>query len=42
LEHEIGQAIRKSKFVLACISRSSVTKASYLQKELKKALDVCR
>jgi hypothetical protein len=39
-EFEITRAIRQSKFVLACVSRASVTKTGYVQKELKKALDV--
>src|SRR6185295_7997083 len=39
-DYEITRAIRRSKFVLACLSNSSVTKSGYVQKELKKALDV--
>jgi tetratricopeptide (TPR) repeat protein len=38
-EYEINRAISKSKFVLACLSRNSVTKAGYVQKELKTVLD---
>lgn len=37
---EIGKAIRRSRFVLACLSRSSVAKRGYVQKELRRALDV--
>jgi hypothetical protein len=37
---EISKAIRASKYVLACLSKTSVTKRGYVQKELKKALDV--
>jgi hypothetical protein len=39
-DREINRAIRRSKYVLVCVSRASVTKAGYVQKELKKALDV--
>ena len=39
-EYEIARAIRRSRFVLACVSRSSVTKTGYVQKELKKAIDL--
>jgi hypothetical protein len=38
-EYEINRAITKSKLVLACLSKDSVTKAGYVQKELKTALD---
>jgi len=38
--YEIGRAIKRSKFVLACVSKASITKSGYVQKELKKALDV--
>ena len=37
---EITKTIEDSKYVLACLSRSSINKRGYLQKELKKALDV--
>jgi CheY-like chemotaxis protein len=37
---EITAAIRRSRLVLACLSQESITKAGYLQRELKKALDV--
>jgi hypothetical protein len=37
---EIGKAIRRSRFVLACLSSSSVVKRGYVQKELRRALDV--
>ncbi|MGE5291565.1 MAG: toll/interleukin-1 receptor domain-containing protein, partial [Micromonosporaceae bacterium] len=33
-------AIEDSKFVLACLSELSINKRGYLQKKLKKALDV--
>jgi hypothetical protein len=39
-QYEITRAIKRSKFVLACLSQKSVTKTGYVQKELKKALDV--
>jgi hypothetical protein len=38
--YEIGRAIKRSKFVLACVSKASITKSGYVQKELKVALDV--
>lgn len=38
-EYEIDRAISKSRFVLACRSKESVTKAGYVQKELETALD---
>ena len=39
-ELEITKAIEDSKYVLACLSKSSIDKRGYVQKELKKALDV--
>jgi hypothetical protein len=37
---EIPKAIRTSDVVIVCLSRSSVTKEGYLQKEIKDALQV--
>ena len=37
---EITKAVRKSDVVIVCFSRSSVTKAGYVQKEMRLALDV--
>jgi hypothetical protein len=37
---EIAKAVRDSDAVLVCLSRGSVTKAGYVQKEIKFALDV--
>jgi len=37
---EISQAVRLSAIVLVCLSPSSITKAGYVQKELKQALDL--
>jgi hypothetical protein len=37
---EISKAIRRSRFVLACISNSSISKSGFVQKELRIALDV--
>jgi hypothetical protein len=37
---EITKAIEDSKYVLACLSKSSIDKRGYVQKELRKALDV--
>ncbi len=37
---EIRRAIRKSDVVLVCLSRASISKAGYLQKELRRVLDV--
>ena len=39
-ESEISKAIRRCRFVLACISNSSISKTGYVQKELRLALDV--
>jgi TIR domain len=39
-EYEISKAIRSSRYVVACLSKASVSKAGYIQKELRKALDV--
>jgi hypothetical protein len=39
-EYEISRAIRRSKFVLACLSKTSITRSGYVQRELKIALDV--
>jgi V8-like Glu-specific endopeptidase len=39
-ESEIGRAIRRCRFVLACISNSSISKRGFVQKELRLALDV--
>jgi hypothetical protein len=38
--YEITKAVRGSAVVLVCLSESSVTKAGYVQKEIKFALDV--
>ena len=37
---EIRRAIRKSDVVLVCLSSASISKAGYLQKELRRVLDV--
>ena len=39
-DHEINEAIRRSRYVLACLSAASITKTGYVQKELKRALDL--
>jgi hypothetical protein len=39
-DFEITSAIRRSKLFLACLSKASITKAGYLQKEIRRALDV--
>jgi hypothetical protein len=38
-DHEIGRALGRSRYVLACLSRGSITKAGYVQRELHRALD---
>jgi serine/threonine protein kinase len=38
--HEIPKAVRESDIVIICLSRQSVTKIGYVQKEIKYALDV--
>jgi iron(II)-dependent oxidoreductase len=35
-------AIKNSAFVIACLSRRSVTKRGYVQRELREALDLCQ
>ncbi len=37
---EIPKAVRNSDVILVCLSRGSVTKGGYVQKEIKVALDV--
>jgi hypothetical protein len=39
-EAEIRKAVRGSHVVLVCISKSSLTKEGYVQKEIRHALDV--
>jgi CheY-like chemotaxis protein len=39
-QREMPKAIRSADIVLVCLSRSSITKAGYVQKEIKYALDV--
>lgn len=39
-QEEIPKAVRASGLILVCLSRASVTKAGYLQKEITIALDV--
>jgi ATP-dependent Clp protease ATP-binding subunit ClpC len=39
-DYEIGNAVRSSDVVIVCLSADSVGKAGYLQKEMKKVLDV--
>lgn len=39
-KHEISQSLRRSDAVLVCLSRSSITKAGFVQRELKEALDL--
>jgi hypothetical protein len=37
---EISKAVRNSDVVIVCLSKGSVTKAGYIQKEIKQVLDV--
>jgi formylglycine-generating enzyme required for sulfatase activity len=39
-EREIPRAVRAADVVIVCLSRGSITKAGYVQKEIKFALDV--
>jgi hypothetical protein len=39
-EYEIGNAVRASHVVIVCLSSHSVTQSGYVQKEIKKVLDV--
>jgi hypothetical protein len=38
--HEISKAVRASIIVLVCLSKTSITKAGYVQREIRYALDV--
>jgi hypothetical protein len=38
-QYEIPKAVRQSDVVIVCLSRGSITKAGYVQKEIKFALD---
>jgi len=40
-EREIQNQIKKSDVFIACLSKNSVNKKGYFQKELKKGIDVC-
>jgi WD40 repeat protein len=39
-DREIRKALRRCRYVLACLSEGSVSKAGYVQKELRRALDL--
>jgi hypothetical protein len=39
-QHEIPRAVRQSNVVIVCLSKGSISKAGYVQKEIKIALDV--
>ena len=39
-EQEIPKAVTNSDIVIVCLSRTSITKSGYIQKEIKRALDV--
>ena len=39
-QREIPKAVRASDVVIVCLSQNSITKAGYVQKEIKFALDV--
>ncbi len=39
-EQEIPEAVRNSDIVIVCLSRGSLTKKGYIQKEIKYALDI--
>jgi TIR domain len=39
-EYEIRRAMRASRFIIVCLSKGSITKAGYVQKELRMALDL--
>lgn len=39
-QQEIPKAVRASDIVIVCLSRAAITKAGYVQKEIKYALDV--
>jgi hypothetical protein len=39
-ELEVGKAIRRSHFFVACLSTRAVTKQGFIQKELRRAFDI--
>jgi hypothetical protein len=39
-DYEISEAVRSSHIVIVCLSATSVTKAGYVQREIRKVLDV--
>lgn len=39
-EYEIARAVRTVDVVIVCLSRNSVTKTGYIQKEIRFALDI--
>lgn len=39
-EHEISKAVRRTDLVIVCLSRNTINKVGYVQKEIKFALDV--
>lgn len=39
-DHEIAKAVKESDVVIVCISKDSVNKEGYVQKEIKRALDI--
>jgi cell division protein FtsZ len=39
-DHEIAKAVKESDVVIVCISKNSVNKEEYIQKEIKRALDI--
>jgi hypothetical protein len=39
-EYEINKAIRESRYVVACLSTASIGTRGYVQKELKRALEI--
>lgn len=40
--YEIVQAVRSADVILVCLSRSSITKEGYIQREINMALDIAR
>ena len=39
-DYEIRKAMRETDVVIACLSNNAVTKAGYVQKEIRQALDI--
>ncbi|HCR53864.1 MAG TPA: hypothetical protein DIW27_05565, partial [Cytophagales bacterium] len=41
-DHEIAKAVKESHIVIVCVSKNSVSKEGYVQKEIQRALDIAQ